>query len=309
MKIFLFLLMIASLTLFMIVGIGDGGGIRHPLLRDFWDIGHLVLFGLLSYSYFSCHWAVQYDVFYRLKFVSIAAPGLGAVVELLQLFLGREFSLNDIVNDLIGGYLGLLLLALRNIKIRGLERFIVHVGIILLLGLGLRNLAFHLVDEWEMRRAFPVLADFDTPRQLDRWEFSNVLIRRSEKYSKSGGWSLDAQFHGAGYPGLTLSHLIGDWSGHHLLNLTVYNPSSKTLPFELKVYDRQHLLNGFGYGDRFNAVIAIDPGWNSIAIPLHKIEHAPLQRRMNMHEIQALSLFTHNPVAPIRLYIDSIRLR
>ncbi|OUS09366.1 hypothetical protein A9Q90_03385 [Gammaproteobacteria bacterium 54_18_T64] len=301
-------LLIITLTLLMIVGLGEGVGLGYPLLIDIWNAGHLVLFALLSYGYFSRPTLARHGLAYRVILTNIVALGLGAGIEYLQLQLGRSFSCADIVNDVIGANLGLLVLALYKTRVKGLERLTIQLGFILMLGLGLRDVELQLWDEWAMRSDFPVLANFETSIQLQRWEFANVVARRSQQFSRSDSYSLEAQFLNGDYPSISLNHLIGDWSGLQFLHLSVYSVSEQITSFELEVFDRQYRLNGFHFDDKFNTPLAIAPGWNFINIPLQVIENAPQQRNMDMRFIQSLSLFTHRPGVPVRLYIDSIRL-
>ena len=302
-------LIIITLTLLMIVGLGDGVGLRYPLLNDIWNAGHLVLFALLSFSYFYRSTLEQYPLAYRVILTNIAALSLGAAIEYLQLRLGRSFSYADIVNDVIGANLGLLVLALQKPRKKGRERLTLQFGLILMLGLGLRGVELQLWDEWAMRKDFPVLANFETAQQLQRWEFTNVAARRSQQFSLSDSYSLEAQFLNGGYPSISLNQLIGDWSDLQFLHLSVYSVSRQVTSFELEVFDRQYRLNGSHFDDKFNISLAIAPGWNVIKIPLQVIENAPQQRNMDMRFIQSLSLFTHRPVVPVHLYIDSIGLQ
>ncbi|OUS11954.1 hypothetical protein A9Q89_07270 [Gammaproteobacteria bacterium 53_120_T64] len=301
-------LLIITLILLMIVGLGAGVSLRSPLLRDLWNAGHLLLFGLLSYGYFSCLSMAAHTLSYRLLLSNIAALGLGAGIEYLQLHLGRSFSVADIFNDVIGANLGLLVLALQKARVAGRGRLTIRFGIVLMLGLGLRDVELRLLDEWAMRRDFPVLANFETSIQLQRWTFANVVAHRSQPFPRSGGYTLDVQFLNGEYPSVSLHHLVGDWSSLQFLHLAVYSASKQTTPFELEVFDRDYQRNGFHFNDKFNTPLVIVPGWNFINIPLQVIENAPQQRNMDMRLIQALSLFTHQPTVPVRLYIDSIRL-
>lgn len=281
---------------------------KHRLIKDIWNAGHLVLFGLLSFSYFSRPSKASHTVFYKIVFTTIVCLIAGTAIEVIQLFTHREFSRGDIINDLIGGYLGLLTLLIINkqqsLKIKSSAIILV----IICLALGLRNMEKHLIDEFVMRQQFPLMADFETQLEMGRWENNLTNIKRSMEFAKAGKHSLKVDFLPGRYPNISLKHLKKDWSGYSKLVYSIYNPSQEKLAFAMKVYDHQHTRTGRRHNDRFNHSITIAPGWNMIETAIEDIISAPKNRSMNIQQIKGFSIYTDKLPHPVTLYVDDIHL-
>jgi len=281
---------------------------KHRLIKDIWDSGHLILFGLLSFSYFSRPRAASRTLFYKIIFTTLVCLVAGTGIELIQLFTHREFSRSDIVNDLIGGYLGLLTLLLINKQSSLKIKAVAFLFLIIFIALGLRNMGKHLTDEFVMRQQFPLLAGFETQLEMSRWDSNLTNIKRSTRFVKSGNYSLKVDFLPGRYPNISLKHFKNNWSGYHKLTYSVYNPSLQSLNFEMKVYDYQHTRTSRRYNDRFNQSVTLAPGWNTIETPLQAIISTPKNRSMNIHQIKGFSLFTDKLAQPVTVYIDDIHL-
>lgn len=278
------------------------------LIKDIWDAGHLALFALLSYSYFSRPGQARVSTTRKIVFTTIAGLLLGIAIEVSQLFVHREFSTDDIINDVIGGYLGLLSLGILD-KQRTLSyRIIATVIFAVFLAVGLRNLEKHLFDEFNMRKQFPVLADFESRLEIERWDHKLADLKLSQKYVKSGLYSLEVAYLRGRYPNISLRHLRSDWSDYNKLVFSVYNPNHQELLFVVNVYDKQHIKNGRKYKDRFSRSVLFKPGWNNIEIPLQEIINAPGHRSMNIQQIKGVSIFTDRLEQPVTIYIDDVRL-
>lgn len=300
-----FLVVVLSIFLF----VGGESQQQHRLIKDLWDGGHLVLFGLLIFLFFSRPSQSTRPVIYKVIVTSISCLLLGTAIEIIQLFTHREFSTSDIINDLIGGYLGLICLLMvdqqQPRKLRVIAAVIFIVGSLL----GLRNLEKHLIDEYRITQQFPLLAGFETEWELERWEHSLTELKRSANFVKSGSYSLQVTYLPGRYPNISLQHMQNNWSGYSQLTFSVYNPMQHDLNFELKVYDASHIKRGRKYSDRFNHPMTFAPGWNTIDIPLTDIIDAPAHRSMDIRHVRGLSLFTDQLAAPVTLYLDHVTLQ
>jgi VanZ family protein len=280
----------------------------HRLIKDVWDAGHLVLFGLLSFVYFIHPARSKHSPVYKFVFTSVFCLLVGSGIEFIQLFTHREFSTSDIINDIIGGYLGLLCLIILHRQQTAQIRTVSLVVFVVLLAGGLRHLQMDIYDEYQIRQQFPLLAGFETENELDRLEFNNVQLERSVKFVKEGKHSLQVQYQTGRYPNITLKYLKGDWSQYQNMTFSVYNPDTQAYPFELKIYDKKHTQNGRRYTDRYNRPLTIEPGWNTITTPLSDIISAPKARTMDIHNIKAISFFTDKLQQPVTIYLDQIHL-
>jgi len=272
----------------------DGGHIQqnHRLIKDIWNAGHLVLFGLLSFSYFNITIKTSHTFIYKVIFTLTTSLFFGTAIEIFQYIVNRGFSYSDIINDVIGGYLGLLSIMLLSKQKTFTYRTIVSIIFIVFLVIGLRDFERHLIDEYNLRKEFPTLASFESKLELERWEFTRVNVNYSRQYFMSGQNSLEVEYLPGYYPNISLQYLKSDWFGYNKLAFTIYNPNYQELEFEIKVYDREHTVNGGKYNDRYNKKLAFNHGWNTIEISILDIINAPEQRSMDIHQIKSFSLFT-----------------
>lgn len=302
--------MIIFLILFLSLFLFIGGEVlpKHRLIKDIWDAGHLVLFALLSYSYFNLNSKINHSILYKIVFTTLFSLLIGTAIELVQLLLHREFSKGDIINDLLGAYIGLLGLLIFNKEHSQKLKASAIILVIFCLAIGLRNMEKHLLDEFNMRQQFPMLASFETDLEMSRWENNLTVLSRSRDFIKTGSHSLKVSFLPGRYPNISLEHFKNDWSGYRAINYSIYNPSQITQSFAMKVYDKIHTRRGRDYNDRFNHPISIAPGWNTFTIPLKDIISAPKSRSMNIRQIKGFSLFTDRLEKPSTIYIENIHL-
>lgn len=299
-----FLILFLSLFLFVDGEVQQ----KHRLIKDIWDSGHLFLFALIIYGYFNLGSKVNRSISYKIILTTIVSLVLGSAVEVIQLLLHRDFSKGDIINDLLGGYIGLLALAVFNKQQTLKFKATALILIIFCFAAGLRNMEKHLLDEWNMRQQFPVLSDFENQLEMSRWENARTVLQRTQEFTKTGTSSLKVSFLPGRYPNISLKHFINNWSGYKAIRYSIYNPSNKSHTFQMKVYDNKHISRGRSYNDRFNHKISVAPGWNTFNIPLTDIFNAPKNRSMNMQQMKGFSLFTDHLKQPLTIYIDNIHL-
>ncbi|MDH3636785.1 MAG: hypothetical protein OES20_19020 [Gammaproteobacteria bacterium] len=229
---------------------------------------------------------------------------LGGLIELSQYATDRTPDILDLVRDLTGVFLALIFLGRYNgwLKRRPLNSLKTTV-VILLVWLTI-PLAKALADEIIAYRQFPVLANNDTPFELDRWG-GNADIEIVQIDSTN---LLKLQLTpGKQYPGTGLVYFPGDWSGYKLLVIRLLNPAVEPLEMTIRVHDRAHETS-FLYRDRFHQGFRIRPGWNDLEIELSEIEKAPEDRDMNMQQISELIVFTNRLTQNKTLFIDEIYL-
>ncbi len=158
-----------------------------------------------------------------------------------------------------------------------------------------------------MVRAFPVLADFEAPFELERWS-GNARLSVDHTIVASGRASLCIDLNTAQYSGASLSYFPGDWRGWRWIVFRVYNPDDKPIRLVCKINDHPHDVSGYRYADRFNQTYAMHPGWNRIRIPLEAVATAPKGRRMDLSRITEFNLFSVRLPEPRRVYLDRLVL-
>jgi len=264
--------------------------------RAFWNLGHIAYFALFAWL------LLQWDVLRRQTrwqqwmWVLTASLLLGGAIEVLQLGTRRSADVEDILRDLGGSLLVLAfypgLLGTGRLLRRGLR------GLVLVLLLW-ESMPFGraLIDAGFAHRQFPVLADFSTPFELDRWS-GGAKLRVVE--AEDGRPALHMTLLPGDYSGASLKDFPGDWSGFAALVIELDLLSDEPLRLTVRVHDRQH-ENGpraFEFGDRFNRSLLLQPGRNRLRIPLESVLQAPAGRNMDMDRIVDVTLFASSLNAP-----------
>lgn len=280
---------------------------QHRLLKDIWDAGHLLLFGLPGYLYVKQASPGTAQRLIQAALIITACVVLGIIIENLQTLIHREFSVQDIFNNVLGGLTGFCfaLIALKQQPV--FQRWLLVACIVLLAITGLRNFEIHLLDEIQMRMNFPQLSSFNNRLEITRWDQSNARLHLSKHYSSENRYSLEAEFLPGRYSTIYLQQFIRDWSQQQKLKLTIYNPG-EPVKIVLKIYDQRHIQNGLPFSDRYNKSFHLKPGQNLLSIPLSEVSRAPENRLMDLHHVKEISLFTTSLKQPHKLYLTKISL-
>lgn len=278
---------------------------RWRLLKPLFDPAHALYFGAVAIAL--VHWqpALRTLSFWRqLIAITLIAGSAGAFIELAQAPTSRSASLADIGRDLLGALAALVCFSPRRADIGRLPRQTLTIFAVAALLLVCYPAARDLLDAAIAAARFPVLADFSTPFEADRWNRGVVVPSPAGDTSSA----LCVQLTTERYSGATMDRLNGDWRGYRLLHLRLYNEGPAPLPVTLKVFDLRHAASQGDYHDRYNRVYQLAAGWNTVEVPLAEIERAPRRRAMDLRRIAELSIFTVDLDAPRRLCIDDVRL-
>ena len=289
---------------------------RYILLKLL-SLGHIPLFGLIA-------WTVLLAINLKKPVISdwpiwsyVAAflftLGISFMSELVQIITPRDASIKDFFLNSLGSsvFLGAgLLWANQEFSKRYGSwhkrlRFIFAAVTIILCVFAVRPLVLIAIDEIQKKESFPVIASFETKRELKRWEGGNNDLRLSQEHVKDGQYSLRVALAPGKYSGIHIAHPPNDWRGFNSFDFTVFNQSEKSLNIMLKIFDWEH---NYEYSDRFNRLIRLKPGENNISIPFRDIASAPEKRKMRMDKIGQVSFFVRDLKEKQILYFDNIRL-
>lgn len=237
----------------------------------------------------------------RLRLIGIAlfCLGVGALIELIQPYFGRDRSLLDLIYDSVGIGAALLFHLAYETRKSGLR----VLGLAVLIVSTYQPAYFGtmvLARSW----AVPYLAGFEHFWEQDFW-LASEHTQASIETAPSGGHRLRVQMAGGAYPGVSFPEMHPDWRGYDALALRVFSSQPHPVKLVIRIHDTQHNND---YADRFNQTILLQPGINDLAISLINIATAPKNRRMDLSQIESLMLFTVSPDQPISLYVDQIRL-
>ncbi|MFQ5488744.1 MAG: hypothetical protein ACE5ET_09920, partial [Gammaproteobacteria bacterium] len=164
-----------------------------------------------------------------------------------------------------------------------------------------------LLDEALAHHQFPMLADFETPLELSRWD-SRAPLAISDEQARHGRRSLRVRFTTERFSTVGLRYFPRDWRAYQWLRFSVYNPDRQALMLSLRIHDREHVRHGMPYLDRFNGHLAVHSGWNDYRIPLARIRQAPRGREMGLGTVAELAFFVTRQPRAKTLYFDALRL-
>lgn len=293
-RVWLLLPLAVAFPLFFI---GGPEWVASPLYREVWSQGHLVFFALLALWLTS---VVPMARPRRWLLLSVAIVVAGAIIEGIQAQVGRVASWEDGLRNLIGAWFGLFWSLPSNRKV-WLGRALASALVIW----QLTALAGHAMNHLHRLQQFPVLASFESPRDLAGWR---GRIERVKEPVSEGRYSLAVHLDTRRFSGVRSYTLRGDWRGYHELVFDLYNPLDDAVPIVLRINDRQHEQSGNRFADRFNHRLTVQSGWNEYRIALEEVRQAPEGRAMNLAEIQQVQLFVQDLEQPRTLYLDHVRL-
>ncbi len=276
--------------------------------QEFWDTGHMFLFAGILYL------AISFPLLNKKSWpiiwgsVTVFCLVVGIVIEIIQNAIGRSFELKDIVNDLLGGYFGVLIYIAMQSRFRTSTRIATLPILLAIVVFVMKPVAFVIADEFIMEEEFPVLADFETDYELSRWDNNLANLFFDQQTVHSGERSMGVLFEPGEYPDITLKDFPGNWKGYKSINFSIYNTTKQNVEMEFKIYDWQHIANGYSYSDRFNRELVLKPGWNDFSFLLEDVQSAPMERIIDISDIASFSLFLHNLEEPLLMYFDNLRL-
>jgi hypothetical protein len=292
-------------SVFLFVGGPDYYSCRS--LKHFWDVGHIAYFALFA------------DMLARWRFVArMSLPGqwtlilvitllLGASIEILQNGTSRSPDMGDVLRDITGSLIALVFGTLGPRLQPSALQYTARVSVLVLLLILMWPLGKSLIDEAIAREQFPVLSDFETPFEIDRWE-GNAQLSVETMHNLSQGKVLKLSLTTDKYSGASLKYFDGKWASFNTLNISLYNPDVSFLKITCRIHDIQHADGDEEYEDRFNRSFLLVQGWNHIEIDLNQVMESPANRHMDINRILGLGLFATSLSIPRIIYLDNVRL-
>ena len=293
-------------TVFLFFG---GPGYYSPRsFKYLWDIGHIVFFSALSTLILLDLSTLKKMSFLR-QCVAIVLMTiiLGILIELIQAGTKRTVDILDIIRNLIGTFVAISFLAPANKTVPKSYLRTLQVLTIFMAILAVLPFAKAAADELLAQMQFPVLSDFETPFEIDRWSGSAKLSIDDEIHFH-GKSSLKVVLKTSNYSGASLKYFPGNWVNYKHLHLNIFNPLNEPLKIKCRIHDRRHAEGNQAYNDRFNKSLVLLKGWNQIVIPLEQVENAPKTRKLDLRRVQQLSVYVYRLPHPRVIYIDKISL-
>ncbi len=278
------------------------------------DFGHVIAFGLVT-ALFSFALPARYHQGFlpRAQAAGLAASAaivLGVAVELAQAVSGGNGDLWDVLRDAGGAFFVAIILAARDPALSARARTALAVVAILVLGPFTFPLLAALYDEALARAQFPILASFESARELSRFQFGEDYNARLVSTLDDEGRPTSAvqlSLPPGKYPGVVLSYFPGDWRGLRALRLLLVN--REPVPYEMVVR-----IDDAGYDykldmdDRYTRSFVLSPGANRLEIPLADVATAPRGRRFDLGQVRSLLVYAVDLARPREIIIGPIVL-
>lgn len=237
---------------------------------------------------------------------AVLAALFGMLTEVAQSFVGRDASLIDLANDVLGIAIGLTVHAQRTAR-----RAPLPILLAALLMIAAAPLLWTVAAYAQRQLQAPVLWQQRSP--LDGY-FLEVTGARATPTAAANclanrrGQALRVDLQSGQYPGIALEEPLPDWRGHEQLIVELVNLSAATMRMVLRVHDAHHT---FEYRDRFNQSFDAPPGRLILhSVTLHDIEQAPSRRLLELSRVASLMIFSNGiPMNSAAFCLFSIRLQ
>ncbi|WP_240339493.1 succinyl-CoA synthetase subunit beta [Marinobacter sp. BW6] len=293
----------ASLLIAPFLFIGGPDWASGPLLKSAWNLGHILLFALLTLAVRPWRWLSGWRLWLGVTAVLLAV-GIG--IELIQSGQNRDVDGQDLLRNLIGSWLiiawrPMLMPRTRASACQGL----IAATATLLLCFELGTTGIVAARQWQIHHQLPLLYDFSHQNPEPFWTGSPAV---SANHSVNHPHSLKIDLGTGTYSGVSLNNLPADWRGFERLTITLFNPSAEPLALTLRINDVAHDRSDHAYNDRYNTRLALGPGFNTFTRNLADIENAPNGRFMDMSQIRRMGLFAVRLPEPRTVYLSDLRL-
>lgn len=310
-KINFIVLIFLLVGIFPLFFIGGPGYLSSRSFKYFWDIGHVLFFALFSYglsefflkSISNLSSAKKFYLVFCVTFI------FGLCIEYMQLLIsnGRSPDFYDLARNQLGCLLAFSFLIKPLFLTRKVPQFVLYGLLVAAIIVTLRPLTIAIFDEVLAFQQLPILSDFETPFEQDRW-LDKDKVTIIEGLARNGSRSARVQLTTEEYSGVSLCYFPHNWQGYKWLHFSINNPAPQHFDIVCRIHDTKHKESGLNYADRFNRNYTLQPGWNDVTIALDEVAQAPAGRKMDLAHIELLGLFVMNLNTPQVIYIDHFHL-
>ena len=283
----------AAVLLLAPLPVGMRTGWRAKLL----DFGHVPLFAVLVV-------ALRGGLGLRLGWSVLVVVAAAGLVEVVQPHVGRSGDWGDFARGALGALAAAAVIrAAGSCRARAVGWLAVAAGLV---AWPVAEVAPCLIDAAEAHRAFPVLASFETDRELLRWEWHQAELARVPDPDRPGGWAgrLDLLPGPEPYPGAGLHPVVADFRGHRRLCCRFRVVGG---PLELVISVRT------GTGDPRRTTHAqvertYAEGEHTVRLDLGALTAAARPDPLDLSDVRYVQFFTVRPAATHTVFISRVWL-
>ena len=105
--------------------------------------------------------------------------------------------------------------------------------------------------------------------------------------------------------GVMVQEPFTDWRGYNTLQVQIYSLLDQPKEVELRIDDKRAEKQR---GDRTDLTLVVQPGYNRYEIPMEEIRQGPSGRRLRLHKIRRVGIFSKGSEEPFMLFFSDFRL-
>ena len=279
--------------------------------------GHSLVFALLTFTCLLL--LVRFDPRPTSRHFTVlvaAVAVFGCSVEVLQGFIGREASLYDILLNLVGIAVGVMLFIAFTAHGIALYKRAALFAIAASILLACFTNPIRYAISAALQPDLPVLADFEYFSASNKVSAlraaTTKLVKQPEDWPANQSRVLRVRFGPGKWPGVSFLQPHRDWSGYETFSFQVFNPTDQAIEVVLRVHDYFHNNTR---SDRFRRRLTIPPGQSDIVIPIDHIRRldrdnqSPRRVAMDMTKIKGIIIFASSGSQDAVLYFDNLLLQ
>lgn len=250
-------------------------------------------------------WLVRSFTQRSLRWAVVAGGVMVPLMEATQRWTGRTATLSDILMGWAGVMAGAAVVVMTTHNKPRLRMAAFSVLALLTLATGSPTAGIAL-DRRMAARAFPLLATFRTPMEVSRWSDRGCRIKRSRAYAQYGSHALSIFLQDpVAYPGVFMEDLPQrDWSNANALMMEMYLEGEDHLSGWIRVDDKPAPV----YADRYEHIIRLVPGRNTVRVELGDTFTTPHGRPLRKDRIRRFGLFFDRHAAGRTVHLDAVYL-
>ncbi len=286
--------------------LGDLGSFSSRSRGAVWDLGHLVLFFILTVAVVGRLPAPPSKPWVRVGLVILCAGAVAVGIEWLQGFIGRSQSVGDVVLSVGGTVLALLVAPWWAPARIALSRWRLVLAVALIAAATAPTCGY-LWDEVQARSQLPKLAGFESDLEMTRWN----LIGEHERVrleDSPNNWGLRLRSGPDSLVFWQLKHTPADWSTFSALTMRV-QLEGEPVGIQCVVYDWAHEHAAIHEdSDHYSERFQLEPGWQEIRIDLRRAASSLSGRQMELTDIASFWCRGEEVPRQSTLLVDYVRL-
>jgi hypothetical protein len=265
---------------------------------SFFDLGHVPLFAVVTV----CLWLLLGRSLFWAALISLVLAALGEVLQ-YELAWGRTGDFADFVRGAVG--VGIACVGVHAWQgPRTARRLTAHaLAVAALLAWPLADTGPALLDAYEGYRAFPTLAEFQTPRELGRWECTQSVLRLADDPAQPGAPAgrLELLPGPEKYPGAELDPVVRDWNGYHRICCAfAVEGEPLQVVFSLRTEGRH------GHTTHYQVEKRYEPGEQTACLDLATAVAAGRPDPLDLGDVRKFHVFIIRPGHPHVLWLHRI---